>query len=103
MVYIGTAMNHMQTRKIERFDTTASSPLKKSEVCRFRQKGWMAFEPVGNWREGFASCKGRQADRVGTREPTRDQQRQTAFFTKTAPLRLSSSHPSWKEWPSSPS
>lgn len=32
----------------------------------------MAFEPVGNRREGFASCEGREADRVGAREPTRD-------------------------------
>jgi hypothetical protein len=30
-----------------------------------------AFEPIGNCREGFALRKGHQADRVGTREPTR--------------------------------
>ena len=36
------------------------------------ERFWLpAFEPIGNWREGFASGKGRQADRVGTREPTR--------------------------------
>jgi hypothetical protein len=37
---------------------------------RFRME---TFEPLGNWREGFATSKGPlRADRVGTREPTRD-------------------------------